>query len=64
MEIGSQNVHSAHPMAVQSSIRTEMQVQDRGPDSIPPISSANYSAETNTQVDNTKSSGRYLDTKA
>ncbi|MCG9876313.1 MAG: hypothetical protein MH321_16170 [Leptospiraceae bacterium] len=64
MEIGTQNIHSAHPMAVQSSIRTENQVQDRGPDSVPPISSASYSAETNTKVDNTKSSGRMLDTTA
>jgi hypothetical protein len=64
MEVGTQNVHSAHPVAVQANLRTEMQIQDRGSDSVPPVSSSNKNAETSTEVDNTKTQGRYLDTKA
>ncbi|WCL50434.1 hypothetical protein [Leptospira sp. GIMC2001] len=64
MEIGSQNIHPGHPLTTQANLKTEMQVQDRGPDSIPPVSQSNSSSESNTSYDNTKSQGRYLDTKA
>jgi hypothetical protein len=64
MEPINQNVYSAHPVNMQAGLRTDMQVQDRGPDSLPPTTESYDSSESKSDYDNSKSSGRYLDTKA
>lgn len=64
MEINSQQVYSAHPVNVQAALRTDMQVQDRGPDSLPPANSAKDSSGSDANYEDNRSSGRYLDTRA
>lgn len=64
MELIQSNVYSAHPVNMQAGLRTDMQAQDRGPDSLPPTNESQDSSGSGTDYDNSKSSGRYLDTKA
>lgn len=64
MEINNQNVTSYHVMNSQAALRSDAQMQDRGPDSIPPTSASNSGTGTNTDYDNSKTSGRRLDVEA
>lgn len=64
MEISSQNISTYHPVNAQAALRTDMQAQDRGPDSIPPANPSGNGAETSTSYDNSKTQGRYLDVEA
>jgi hypothetical protein len=63
MEIGSQNVYSAHPVNVQAALRSDAQIQDRGPDSLPPVSAGPEGQPSGTSTE-AKSEGRYLDIRA
>jgi hypothetical protein len=64
MEPIQSNVYSAHPVNMQAGLRTDMQAQDRGPDSLPPAKESQDSAGSGAEYDNSKPSGRYLDTTA
>lgn len=64
MEINTQNVTAYHPVNAQAALRSDSQVQDRGPDSIPPAKSSGDSSGAGTEYDNSKTSGRFLDTSA
>lgn len=55
-------VSNYHPVNVQAGIRTEPEMQGRGPDSVPPASNSRSTGDTNTTYDNTKTQGRYIDT--
>ncbi|MCC5814555.1 MAG: hypothetical protein JJT78_07350 [Leptospira sp.] len=64
MEINNQNITSYHPVNSQAALRSDSQMQDRGPDSIPPTTASNSGTGTQTDYDNAKSSGRHLDVEA
>ncbi len=58
------NISSYHPVGVQAGIKTEPELQGRGPDSVPPAQNSSSTVDMNPNSDSSQSAGRRLDITA